>query len=143
MTAVTDAATPSTPDVETAIATDMVKRAIPIAPAIVLVALLAAGSKGAWSALLAVAIVIVNFLLAAVSLSWAARTSPVTLMATSLGGFLVRMGLVTAVVLAVRHASWINLSILAITILVTQLGLLFWETKYVGASLAFPGVKPK
>ena len=143
MTAVTDAVTPATPDVETAIATDMVKRAIPIAPAIVLVALLAAGSKGAWSALLAVAIVIVNFLLAAVSLSWAARTSPVTLMATSLGGFLVRMGLVTAVVLAVRHASWINLSVLAITILVTQLGLLFWETKYVGASLAFPGVKPK
>jgi len=143
VTAVTDAATPSTPDVETAIATDMVKRAIPIAPAIVLVALLAAGSKGAWSALLAVAIVVVNFLLAAVSLSWAARTSPVTLMATSLGGFLVRMGLVTAVVLAVRHASWINLSVLAITILVTQLGLLFWETKYVGASLAFPGVKPK
>jgi len=143
VTAVTDAVTPATPDVETAIATDMVKRAIPIAPAIVLVALLAAGSKGAWSALLAVAIVIVNFLLAAVSLSWAARTSPVTLMATSLGGFLVRMGLVTAVVLAVRHASWINLSVLAITILVTQLGLLFWETKYVGASLAFPGLKPK
>ena len=143
MTAVADAVTPSTPAVETAIAADMVKRAIPIAPAIVLVALLAAGSKGAWSALLAVAIVVVNFLLAAVSLSWAARTSPVTLMATSLGGFLVRMGLVTAVVLAVRHASWINLSVLAITILVTQLGLLFWETKYVGASLAFPGVKPK
>jgi hypothetical protein len=141
--AVADTVTPSTPDVETAIAADMVKRAIPIAPAIVLVALLAAGSKGAWSALLAVAIVVVNFLLAAVSLSWAARTSPVTLMATSLGGFLVRMGLVTAVVLAVRHASWINLSVLAITILVTQLGLLFWETKYVGASLAFPGVKPK
>jgi len=143
VTAVTDAVTPATPDVETAIATDMVKRAIPIAPAIVLVALLAAGSKGAWSALLAVAIVIVNFLLAAVSLSWAARTSPVTLMATSLGGFLVRMGLVTAVVLAVRHASWINLSVLAITILVTQLRLLFWDAKYVGASLAFPGVKPK
>ena len=142
MTALTEV-TSSTPDVETAIAADMVKRAIPIAPAIVLVALLAASSKGAWSALLAVAIVVANFLLAAVSLSWAARTSPVTLMATSLGGFLVRMGLVTAVVLAVRHASWINLSVLAITILVTQLGLLFWETKYVGASLAFPGVKPK
>lgn len=143
MTAATDASAAMTPDVETAIATDMVKRALPIAPAIVLVAAIAAGSNGAWTALLAVAIVIVNFLLAAVSLSWAARTSPVALMAMSLGGFLVRMGLVTAVVLAVRHASWINLSVLAITILVTQLGLLFWETKYVGASLAFPGVKPK
>lgn len=133
----------ATVNVETDLATDMVKRAIPIAPAIVLVAALLGGSRGAWSALLAVAVVVVNFLLAAVSLSWAARTSPVALMAMALGGFLVRMMLVTGVVLAVRHASWINLSVLAITILVTQLGLLFWETKYVGASLAFPGVKPK
>jgi hypothetical protein len=131
------------PNVETDLATDMVKRAIPLAPAIVLVAALFGGSKGAWSALLAVTVVVANFLLAAASLSWAARTSPVALMAMALGGFLVRMMLVTAVVLAVRHASWINLSVLAITILVTQLGLLFWETKYVGASLAFPGVKPK
>jgi hypothetical protein len=131
------------PNVETDLATDMVKRAIPLAPAIVLAALLFGGSKGAWSALLAVTVVVANFLLAAASLSWAARTSPVALMAMALGGFLVRMMLVTAVVLAVRHASWINLSVLAITILVTQLGLLFWETKYVGASLAFPGVKPK
>ena len=131
------------PNVETDLAADMVKRAIPLAPAIVLVAALLAGSKGAWSALLAVMVVVANFLLAAASLSWAARTSPIALMAMALGGFLVRMMLVTAVVLAVRHASWINLSVLAITILVTQLGLLFWETKYVGASLAFPGVKPK
>ena len=131
------------PNVETDLATDMVKRAIPLAPAIVLVAALLAGSKGAWSALLAVTVVVANFLLAAASLSWAARTSPIALMAMALGGFLVRMMVVTAVVLAVRHASWINLSVLAITILVTQLGLLFWETKYVGASLAFPGVKPK
>lgn len=131
------------PNVETDLATDMVRRALPIAPAIVLVAALLGGSKGAWSALLAVAVVIANFLLAAISLSWAARTSPVALMAMALGGFLVRMALVTGVVLAVRHASWINLSVLAITILVTHLGLLFWETKYVGASLAFPGVKPK
>ena len=130
-------------NVETDLATDMVKRAIPLAPAIVLVAALFGGSKGAWSALLAVVVVVANFLLAAASLSWAARTSPVALMAMALGGFLARMMLVTAVVLAVRHASWINLSVLAITILVTQLGLLFWETKYVGASLAFPGVKPK
>ncbi|HEV3227421.1 MAG TPA: ATP synthase subunit I [Acidimicrobiales bacterium] len=130
-------------DVETQIATDMVKRAIPVAPLIVLVALVLGGSHGAWSALLAVAVVTVNFLLAAVSLSWAARTSPVALMATAMGGFLVRMGLVTAVILAVRHTSWIDLTAFAITILATHLGLLFWEMKYVGASLAFPGVKPK
>jgi hypothetical protein len=131
------------PNVETEIAGDMVKRVIPAAPVIVLIAGLLGGSKGAWSAALAVAVVTANFILAAVSLSWAARTSPMALMATALGGFLVRMGLLTAVILAVRHASWINLSAFAITILATHLGLLFWETRYVGASLAFPGVKPK
>jgi hypothetical protein len=131
------------PNVETQLAGDMVKRVIPVAPVIVLIAALLGGSSGAWSALLAVAVVAANFLLAAVSLSWAARISPVALMATAFGGFLVRMGLVTAVILAVRHTSWINLSAFAITILATHHGLLFWEMKYVGASLAFPGVKPK
>jgi hypothetical protein len=131
------------PNVETELAGDMVKRAIPVAPAIVLVAGILGGSQGAWSALLAIGVVAANFLLAAVSLSWAARISPVALMATAFGGFLARMGLVTGVILAVRHTSWINLTAFAITILATHLGLLFWEMRYVGASLAFPGVKPK
>ena len=133
----------STVNVETELAGDMVKRALPAAPIIVLGALVLGGTNGAWSAALAVVVVAANFLLAAVSLSWAARVSPVALMATALGGFLVRMSLLTAVILAVRHASWINLSAFAITILATHLGLLFWEMRYVGASLAFPGVKPK
>ena len=30
-----------------------------------------------------------------------------------------------------------------VTIIVTHLGLLFWETRYVSASLAFPALKPK
>ena len=130
-------------NVETEIVRDMFKRAVPAAPFVVLVAALIGGSSGAWSALLAVAVVAVNFLLSAASLSWAARISPATLMATAFGGFALRMGLVTVVILAVRHTSWIDLSIFAVTILATHLGLLFWETKYVGASLAFPGVKPK
>ena len=32
---------------------------------------------------------------------------------------------------------------LGITIIVTHLGLLFWEMKYISASLAFPALKPK
>ena len=31
---------------------------------------------------------------------------------------------------------------LGLTIIVTHLGLLFWELRYVSASLAFPGLKP-
>jgi len=32
---------------------------------------------------------------------------------------------------------------LAVAILVTHLGLLFWETRYVSATLAYPGLKPR
>jgi hypothetical protein len=46
------------------------------------------------------------------------------------------------VLFAVRHASWIDFTALGILVLVTHLGLLFWEMRYVSASLAFPGLKP-
>ena len=63
-------------------------------------------------------------------------------MAVALGGFAVRMGLVTLVVFLVRDEAWIDLPALGIAVLVTHLGLLFWELRYVSASLAFPGLKP-
>jgi hypothetical protein len=52
------------------------------------------------------------------------------------------MGLVTLVVLLIKDESWIDLTALGVCILVTHLGLLFWELRYVSASLAYPGLKP-
>ena len=136
------AAEPVAQDVETELAFDMLKHAVPFAPVVVLLSWLAWGSRGAWSALLAVAVVVVNLLLSSISLAWAARVSPTLLMGAALGGFLVRMMLVTAVVIAVKDSAWINLTALAVAILVTHLTLLIWETRYVGANLAYPGLKP-
>ena len=51
-------------------------------------------------------------------------------------------GKVTIAVLLVKDAGWMELVPLCITIIVTHLGLLFWELRYVSASLAFPGLKP-
>ena len=134
--------TAEVPAVERQIALDMVRRAIPFAPVVVLVAALVRGGDGAASAGLAVGLVVVNLLLAAVSLGWAARSSAGVLMAVALGGFLVRMGIVVAVIAAVRDQAWVDLPTLAVAILVTHLGLLAWETRYVSASLAFPGLRP-
>ena len=130
------------PEVERALAFDMLKRGVWVAPLVALGAGAVRGGNGAASAGIAVAIVLVNLLLSALALSWAAKVSPTALMAVALGGFLVRMMLVSAVVFVVRDASWIDLPVLAIAILVTHLGLLFWELRYVSASLAFPGLKP-
>jgi len=52
------------------------------------------------------------------------------------------MVLIVVAVLLVRHASWAVMAPLLMTILVTHVGLLMWETRYVSLSLAYPGVKP-
>ncbi len=109
---------------------------------VVLLAVLVWGGDGAWSALVAVALVLVNLALSAVALSWAAKVSLTMIMAVALGGFAVRMGLVVLVVALVRDEPWIDLTALAVGVLVTHLGLLFWELRYVSASLAYPGLKP-
>jgi hypothetical protein len=133
---------PGAPAVERDLALDMAKRGLWVAPAVLIAAALVWGTEGAASALVAMAVVLVNLVLAAVSLSWAARRSLTLLMAVALGGFLVRMGLVTVVMLAVRDQPWIDLVALGVTVLVTHLGLLFWELRYVSATLAYPALKP-
>ena len=130
------------PAVERELANDMVRRGLWVAPAIVLAAAIVWGGDGAWSAALAVAVVLVNLAVSAIALSWAARISGTALMATAMFGFAVRMGVVTLVVYLVRDEPWIDLVAFGVTILVTHLGLLFWELRYVSASLAFPGLKP-
>ena len=59
-----------------------------------------------------------------------------------LAGYLVRLGVLTGVVLAVRATGWFDAVPFAIALLVTHLGLLATETRRVSASLAFPGLKP-
>ena len=133
---------PPAPEVEREIAFDMLKRGVWLAPVVLFVATLIWGPEGTASAALAIALVSVNLVLAALGLSWAAKISLTAIMAVALGGFALRMGLVVAVLFGVRDADWLNMTALAILILVTHLGLLFWELRYVSASLAFPGLKP-
>ena len=133
---------PDAPAVERELAFDMLKRGAWLAPLVVIAATAIWGTAGASSAGVAIGLVVLNLVLAAVSLSWAARRSLTLVMAVALGGFAVRMGLVTVVMLLVRDKPWIDLVALGVTVLVTHLGLLFWELRYVSASLAFPALKP-
>jgi hypothetical protein len=134
---------PDAPPVERQLVGDMLRRGLPAVPVVVAAAAVGWGSDGALSAAYGLAVVAVNLLLSAAMLGWAARVSPTAMMATALGGFAVRMGLVFAALVAVRDQSWVAFVPLGITVLVSHLGLLFWETRYVSASLAFPGLKPR
>ena len=133
---------PAAPEVERELAFDMLKRGVWLIPLVLLVASMLWGVDGATSALLAIGVVTLNLVIAALALSWAAKISLTAIMAVALGGFALRMGLVVAVLFGVRDADWVNMTALAILVLVTHLGLLFWELRYVSASLAFPGLKP-
>ena len=130
------------PAPEPEIALDMVRRALPVAPAIVVLALLPWGVDGALSASFAIVVVVVNFLLAAWVLAAASRISYGLLMGAALFGYLVRIALIGLAVWAVKDASWVEPLPLGLTLIVTHLGLLLWELRYVSASLAFPGLKP-
>ena len=130
------------PAVEQEVARDIVKRALPVAPALIIVGALIWGTAGAASVAYATALVLLNFLLAAALLSWTARISLGLMMGTALFGYLLRLALIFLAVMLVKDASWVDLVPLGLTIIVTHLGLLLWEMKYVSASLAFPGLKP-
>jgi hypothetical protein len=127
---------------EPQLAWDMVKRGLPVAPLLLLAGFLGWGTHGALSAGYGVVLVLVNLVLSATSLAWAARISPMAIMATALGGFLARMLLVVLALAAVKDMAWVESVPLGLTVVVTHLGLLVWESRHVSASLAYPALKP-
>ena len=130
------------PAPEVDVSKDMVRRGLMAAPLLVAVCAVIWGGDGALSALYGIAVVLVNFSLAAGIVATTARISLGLMMGAVLVGYLVRLGLIFLAVLLVRDAGWISLAALGATIIVTHLGLLLWELKYVAISLAHPGLKP-
>jgi hypothetical protein len=128
---------------EREIAVDMVRRAAMATPVLLLVAFVGWGVDGVASAAFAIGLLVVNLLLSAALLTYAARISVVLLMAATLFGYVLRLGILLVAVLAVRDQPWMEMLPFGLTLIVTHLGLLLWETKYVSASLAYPGLKPR
>lgn len=127
---------------EVTVSRDIIRRGLIIAPLIMVIAGVIWGLSGAWSAGLGLALVLLNFGLAALLIAWAAPISLALMMGVTLFGFLLRLGLISLAVFLVRDVSWVSLPALGITIIVTHLGLLFWEMRFIAASLAFPGLRP-
>ena len=130
------------PAPERQVARDLIKRGAMALPVAMLLGLVFWGTPGLLSVGYAAALIMVNFWVAAMLLGWAARISLGLVMGVALFGFLIRMAVISAAVLLVKDLWWVVPVPLGVTLVVTQLGLLFWETRFVSASLAFPGLKP-
>jgi hypothetical protein len=130
------------PAVEREIVTDLVRRGLFAAPVIVVVAGVARGWHGLVSAALAVLVVLINYTIAAVLMTRAKDNGPVALGVAAMIGFVVRMIIVVGALLLLRHQPWIDLVVFGIVLVLTHVGLLAWETKYLSISLAEPGLRP-
>ena len=127
---------------EADIALDLAKRGLWLAPVLIGASSLIWGIDGGLSAAFSVGVVITNFALSAAMLTYAGRISVGFVMGVAMFGFVFRLGLITASVLLIKDFAWVELVPLGLTLIITHLGLLLWETKYVSASLAYPGLKP-
>ena len=124
------------------IARHIARHAVLVAPAVIAVAAIFRGLDGAISAAIGLVLVAVNFLAAAAILSWAATRGPGAIYGAIFGGFLGRLAVLTVIVFALEPVSFIDIPVLVLTIAVTHIALLFWETRYVSLTLAAPGLKP-
>ncbi len=130
------------PAPEVTVSKDIVKRGLIVGPVLIAICGVIWGANGAWSAAYGIGIVLANFALSAAIIAGTARISLGLMMGAILFGYLIRLGLIFLAVWLVADAGWISLPALGSTIIVTHLGLLFWEMKYVALSLAHPGLKP-
>jgi hypothetical protein len=130
------------PSPEVDVSKDISKHGLIAAPVIIALCLVIWSVDGALSSAYGIGIVLANFLLSAAIIATTARISLGLMMGGVLFGYLIRLGLIFIAVWFVTDADWVSLPALGATIIVTHLGLLAWELKYVAISLAHPGLKP-
>ena len=124
------------------VAKDLVRRVALVGPAFVIIGAIFWQTNGAASVAFGLAVVMVNFMLAALLLAWAGRISFAAMGGAAMFGFLIRLGLIFIAVWLVKDASWIEMIPFGITLIAAHLGILFWEMRYISGTLAHPGLKP-
>jgi hypothetical protein len=124
------------------IAGDLVRRVLIVSPAVLLVAGLVSGVNGLISAAIGLVLVSLNFLASARLITYTARRSPGAVMGVVLGGYIVRLGILFGIALALDTVSWIDTAVLLLTVAVVHLALLTWESRHVSLTLGYPGLKP-
>ena len=113
--------------VEAIISRNMVKRAIWVAPILIVVFGIIGGVAGAVAAGIGVAIVVVNFLIGGWILSTAAGVSLTLYHAAALFGFFIRLGLITLTMLLVASVTDIDRTAMGVSAVVSYLTLLSLE----------------
>lgn len=112
---------------------ELIRRVTPFAlPAAILaygVGTLIAGSDAGWSAAIAIALVYLNFLANALSLAWAATTSPTLISAVAFGGYGIRLIVYTIALVLLNQLSWFSPVAFVLALVPAIVALLIFEAK--------------
>ena len=130
------------PAPELEISRDMIRRGLIASPVLIAICGAIWGMDGVWSSAYGIALVLVNFAIAAGLIAVTVRISLALMMGAMMFGYLLRLGILFLAYFLVKDYGWVSRPALGSTLIVTHLGLLLWELKYVAASLAYPGLKP-
>lgn len=129
--------------VETRMASHMFKWGVVVSPFLLLVSYLIWSVHGLESSLYAIILVLINFLVTAKVMEIGGKISLPALMGAAVGSFIFDLVLLTAAVIPVAQASWMNLWALGLTLIVTHLGLVVFEATTISTRMAILDIRAK
>jgi len=115
------------PPVELNLVRSLLRRVVVVGPLAVVMAGLIRGLDGAVAAAIGVVLVVGYYLLSGALMSWLARVSLGAYHAGALFGFVARLGLIVATMLAVAALFDVDRPALGLTVIATYMVLLLWE----------------
>jgi len=115
------------PPAELNLVRSLLRRAVVVGPVAVVLAGLVRGVDGAVAAAIGVVLVVGYYLLSGALMSWLARVSLGAYHAGALFGFVARLGLIVATMLAVAALFDVDRPALGLTVIATYMVLLLWE----------------
>jgi hypothetical protein len=111
----------------------MVRRALPFGPPAIVTALFVGAVAGGWdigwSAAIGVAVVYANFIVHGLSLARAAKVSLTALAAVAMGGFVVRLAVIVALMFLLNAFGWFSPLAFGLAVVPATLLLLGFELK--------------
>ena len=117
----------------------LIRRVSPFAPPAAVIAYvvgsLFGGADAGWSAAIAIVIVYLNFVANALSIAWAASTSPTIVSIVALGGYVVRLIIYTLALVLLNQLSWFSPVAFALALVPAIIALLVYETKALSGRL--------
>ena len=102
---------------------------VPAAIVAYVVGALFGGGSAGWSAVIAIALVYLNFVANALSISWAASISPTLVSIVALGGYVMRLIIYTVALVLLNQLAWFSPVAFALALVPAIIALLIYETK--------------